>query len=75
MQVFFGLEVGGAHHIGGSAIPGVTGQIIPPAGLYPGILWPRQIHTPSGHNIGLPWYNLAWAFFNPIVAMYNPGLE
>src|SRR6218665_3953186 len=42
--------------------PGVTGQNIPPAGVYPGILWPRPIynpgifwprpiHTPSGHNI------------------------
>src|SRR6218665_3611087 len=41
---------------------GVTGQNIPPAGVYPSILWPRPIytpgifwpgpiHTPSGHNI------------------------
>jgi len=42
---------------------GVTGQNIPPAGVYPGILWPigqfiprgifwpRPIHIPSGHNI------------------------
>ena len=27
---------------------GVTGQNIPPAGVYPGILWPRPIYTP-GH--------------------------
>ena len=24
---------------------GVTGQNIPPAGVYPGILWPRPIYT------------------------------
>src|SRR6218665_2450719 len=47
---------------------GVTGQNIPPAGVYPGILWPRPIytsgifwprpiHTPSDHNIllGINW--------------------
>ena len=27
--------------------PGVTGPIISPAGLYPGILWPIPIHTPQ----------------------------
>jgi len=27
--------------------PGVTGQNIPPAGVYPGILWPRPIYTPG----------------------------
>ena len=26
-------------------LPGVTGQNIPPAGVYPGILWPRPIYT------------------------------
>ena len=26
---------------------GVTGQNIPPAGVYPGILWPRPIYTPG----------------------------
>jgi len=62
----------------GQIIPqsSVTGQNIPPAGLYPGILWPRPsiprgvhvlwqrpIHTPSGHNI--PLYNLARAALSP----------
>jgi len=28
-------------------VPGVTGQNIPPAGVYPGILWPRPIYTPG----------------------------
>ena len=27
--------------------PGVTSPIIPPARLYPGILWPRPIYTPG----------------------------
>src|SRR6218665_2504887 len=27
--------------------PGVTGQNIPPAGVYPGILWPRPVYTPG----------------------------
>jgi len=27
--------------------PGVTGQNIPPAGVYPDILWPRPIYTPG----------------------------
>jgi len=31
----------------GRSIPGVTGQNIPPAGVYPGILWPRPIYTPG----------------------------
>jgi len=26
---------------------GVTGQNIPPAGVYPGILWSRPIYTPG----------------------------
>jgi len=26
---------------------GVTGQNIPPAGVYPGILWPRPIYNPG----------------------------
>jgi len=30
--------------------PGVTGSIIPPAGLYPGTLRPRPIYTP-GYNM------------------------
>src|SRR6218665_1448356 len=49
-------------HLFNSHGTGVTGQNIPPAGVYPGIvwprplytrgiLWPRPIHTPSGHNI------------------------
>ena len=31
----------------GSGHAGVTGQNIPPAELYPDILWPRPIYTPG----------------------------
>jgi len=31
----------------GHNVPGVTGQNIPPAGVYPGILWPRPIYIPG----------------------------
>ena len=27
--------------------PGVTGQNIPPARVYPGIVWPRPVYTPG----------------------------
>src|SRR6218665_1438867 len=56
---------------------GVTGQNIPPAGVYPGILWPKPIYTqgyilaytnsyPSIHNIprGILW-----------MEGYSPGLN
>jgi len=32
---------------GGGRRSGVTGQNIPPARVYPGILWPRPIYTPG----------------------------
>jgi len=28
-------------------VPGVKAHIIPLAGLYPGMLWPRPIYTPG----------------------------
>jgi len=41
---------------------GVTGQNIPPAEIYPGLLWPRPIYA-IGHII--PGYNLTWAVLIP----------
>src|SRR6218665_1101100 len=46
---------------------GVTGQNILPAGVYPGILWPRPIYTP-GHI-------LAQANSYPPRPQYTPGYK
>src|SRR6218665_1457835 len=45
----------------------VTGQNILPAGVYPGILWPRPIYTPR--------YILAQANPSPLRPQYPPGYK
>src|SRR6218665_124731 len=46
-------------------IPGVTGQNIPPARVYPGIVWPRPVYNPG--NI------LAQANSYSLRPQYTPG--
>src|SRR6218665_2586401 len=51
---------------------GVTGQNIPPAGVYPGILWPRSILYP-GVYFGLGQFIPPQAIVHPAGVQIGPG--
>jgi len=48
-RIFYVLQafITGTDSFGGGVLTGVTGQNIPPAGVNPGILWPRPIYIPG----------------------------